>query len=191
MTEGIKHDGGKVQPALVLETMARALQAVCEVGTFGAQKYSADNWLLVPGALSRYRNAKHRHMLAEAVGETHDPESGLLHAAHEAWNALAALELMLRNTASEQASCQDIKDEVCDVLHLPEDVIVPVGMDFISVHENGQSAAHVERPHLQLDGADLCWHPTGESKYLGVIKGAPFGLYQYHGEHWLLVEGAK
>lgn len=78
-----------------------------------------------------------------------------------------------------------------DVLPLPEDVIVPSGMDFISVHENGQSAAHVERPHLQLDGADLCWHPTGESKYLGVIKGAPFGLYQYHGEHWLLVEGAK
>ena len=44
---GVKHDNNKIQPALVLETMARALQAVCEVGTFGAQKYSADNWLQV------------------------------------------------------------------------------------------------------------------------------------------------
>lgn len=100
---GIKYDSDKAQPALVLETMARALTAVSEVGTFGAKKYSADNWLQVPDALGRYCNAKHRHMLAAATGETHDPESGLLHAAHEAWNALASLELMLR-AANEVAT---------------------------------------------------------------------------------------
>jgi hypothetical protein len=35
-----------------------------------------------------------RHLLAEAETDI-DPESGLLHAAHAAWSALARLELML------------------------------------------------------------------------------------------------
>ena len=34
-------------------------------------------------------------LLAEASGHVQDDESGLQHAAHAAWNALARLELML------------------------------------------------------------------------------------------------
>ena len=37
-----------------------------------------------------------RHILAEASGDEIDPDFGLLHAAHTAWNALARLELKLR-----------------------------------------------------------------------------------------------
>jgi hypothetical protein len=36
-----------------------------------------------------------RHLLAQAAGEINDPESGLPHAAHAAWNALAVLELSI------------------------------------------------------------------------------------------------
>ena len=36
-----------------------------------------------------------RHRL-KRVRETHDPDSGILHLAHEAWNVLAELELALR-----------------------------------------------------------------------------------------------
>ena len=42
------------------------------------------------------RDAFHRHILAQASGEVNDPESGLPHAAHVAWNAIALLELQLR-----------------------------------------------------------------------------------------------
>jgi hypothetical protein len=37
-----------------------------------------------------------RHLIEEAVGHVHDKDSGLLVAAHTAWNALARLELMLK-----------------------------------------------------------------------------------------------
>lgn len=93
--EGVKYDNGKPEPRLVLGTMSRAIMAVSEVATFGAKKYSADNWLKVDDALDRYTDAKDRHRLLGAQEET-DADSGLLHAAHEAWNALAVLELMLR-----------------------------------------------------------------------------------------------
>lgn len=75
--------------------MARAILSVSEVATFGAKKYSADNWLLVDDSMSRYTDAKDRHRLQGSYEAT-DKESGLLHAAHEAWNALAVLELKLR-----------------------------------------------------------------------------------------------
>lgn len=94
-TGGIKHDHGKPRPDLILHTMARAMLAVSEVAAFGASKYDDDNWLLVDDAKKRYADAKARHMLQGAI-ESHDEESGLLHAAHEAWNALALLELKLR-----------------------------------------------------------------------------------------------
>lgn len=92
---GIKHDNGKPEPRLVLGTMARAILAVSEIATFGAKKYSADNWLFVDDSISRYTDAKDRHRLQGAY-EALDKESGMLHAAHEAWNALAVLELKLR-----------------------------------------------------------------------------------------------
>ena len=92
---GIKDDKQKPMPRLVLGTMARALLEVSKVATFGAEKYSADNWLKVENGLDRYTDAKDRHRLEGAISE-YDSESGLLHAAHEAWNALAVLELKLR-----------------------------------------------------------------------------------------------
>lgn len=93
---GVKNDDDKIMCGLVLSDFARALTEVCKVGTFGAKKYSAHGWLDVPDNLQRYDNAMLRHWLAEASGEDYDPESGLLHAAHTAWNALACLELLLR-----------------------------------------------------------------------------------------------
>lgn len=92
---GAKLDCGKVRPSLILGAMPRALLAVAEVGTYGANKYSDGGWLSVPEGVKRYTAARDRHRLMEAV-EPHDAESGLLHAAHDAWNALARLELLLR-----------------------------------------------------------------------------------------------
>lgn len=93
---GAKLDAGKLLPDLVLGDFARALTAVVEVGTFGAHKYSRSGWIHVPDGINRYGEAKQRHWLKEKAGEAYDPDSGLLHAAHEAWNALARLDLILR-----------------------------------------------------------------------------------------------
>ena len=93
---GAKLDAGKVRPALIIESMPRALWAVAEVGTFGANKYSENGWIGVPRGQERYADAGYRHILKRAMGEVIDPDSEKLHLAHEAWNALAKLELFLR-----------------------------------------------------------------------------------------------
>ena len=91
---GAKLDAGKVQADL-LEDFGLALLAVAEVATYGATKYSRGGWQHVEHGVVRYSAAKWRHALKGRY-ETHDRDTGLLHAAHEAWNALAKLELMLR-----------------------------------------------------------------------------------------------
>jgi hypothetical protein len=70
--------------------------AVSEVATFGAKKYSRGGWLKVKDAKQRYQAAGLRHTLKRNAGESIDQDSKLLHLAHEAWNALAVLELHLR-----------------------------------------------------------------------------------------------
>lgn len=96
---GAKLDAGKLL-AGVLVDFSLALTAVAEVGTFGAKKYSRGGWQHVDRGIERYSDAKWRHALKERH-EPRDPDSGLLHAAHEAWNTLARLELMLREERGE------------------------------------------------------------------------------------------
>jgi len=93
---GAKLDAGKNRLGLVLLGFPRALQAVSEVGTYGAKKYTEGGWEKVPNGQQRYTDALLRHLLKEATGEELDPETEFLHAAHTAWNALARLELILR-----------------------------------------------------------------------------------------------
>lgn len=93
---GSKLDHGKNRLGLVLLAFARALKEVGEVGTFGANKYTDNGWLDVPNGIDRYTDAMLRHLLQEATGEKIDPESQMLHSAQVAWNALARLELQLR-----------------------------------------------------------------------------------------------
>ena len=93
--KGSKLDAGKVRLDLVLGGFSKALMAVGEVGTFGANKYTDDGWMEVPDGISRYSDALLRHYMKEKSGEINDPDSNLSHAAHLAWNALARLEKML------------------------------------------------------------------------------------------------
>jgi hypothetical protein len=97
---GLKFDADKPRMELLIQGMPRALEAVGQVLTFGAQKYAAHSWQHVEDNHNRYWAAKIRHELARAKGETHDPETGLLHLAHEACNALFLLELAMREDES-------------------------------------------------------------------------------------------
>lgn len=97
-TPGAKLDAGKNRLGLVLCGFSRALQEVGKVGTFGANKYTDNGWVEVQDGERRYTDAMFRHVLKESSGEKVDVDSGLLHAAHAAWNALARLDLMLRKS---------------------------------------------------------------------------------------------
>lgn len=113
-----KNSEGKPQTFDVLAGFALALKAVAEVSTYGYHKHTAparekliredgatkeqaeaaipyNNWQ--NGTVSTYDNAQARHLLDRTSGEVRASDSGLLHRAHEAWNALAALTLELRN----------------------------------------------------------------------------------------------
>ena len=99
---GAKLDAGKVRPALVLGGFARALWEVSKVGTYGATKYTDNGWMEVADGGKRYDDAKMRHWLKEKMGEKCDKDTALTHLAHEAWNALARLDLHIRETENEQ-----------------------------------------------------------------------------------------
>ena len=94
---GAKLDAGKpkIRKGL-LEQFPRACIAVAQVSEFGAGKYTWGGWKTVPAGDERYGDAEVRHICKAAIEGLYDKDSGLLHRAHEAWNALAALELDLQ-----------------------------------------------------------------------------------------------
>lgn len=98
---GVKLDAGKEPMRLIMHAMPRALLEVGKVGAHGAEKYSENGWLEVLDGIPRYTDAMFRHALREGIAKL-DDESGLLHAAHVAWNALARLELMLRQSSNSE-----------------------------------------------------------------------------------------
>lgn len=105
---GVKNDSGKTRTGLMVVGFASALNRVAEVATFGAKVYTPNGWLSVPSAGERYTDAMYRHLLA-GVNQKFDPESGIEHLAHAAWNILAVLELQLRK---ELASHKDKQTEI-------------------------------------------------------------------------------
>jgi hypothetical protein len=114
---GLKFDDGKAPVWRgVLQYFPRAIKAVALVSAFGFEKYKSwGGWRNVPDAFGRYSDAYGRHMLAEAMSEpltgqdarllelftqvTPKPTPEVVHAAQEAWNALARLEIALSEAA--------------------------------------------------------------------------------------------
>jgi hypothetical protein len=79
LDKGRKHDTGKPMMSLL---PPHAMLAVGRVLTFGAQKYSKDNWKRVPSAKQRYMDAMMRHAFHFMSGEQRDSETGENHLAH-------------------------------------------------------------------------------------------------------------
>lgn len=93
---GAKLDSGKV-PVFrgLFDYFPRACFAVADVSDKGAKKYAWKGWENVEDGFNRYSDAMARHILKENY-ESHDADTGCLHAAQVAWNAMARLELLLR-----------------------------------------------------------------------------------------------
>jgi hypothetical protein len=97
---GLKHDQGKNCLGLVFRGFSKALWAVVQVGTFGANKYKPDSWQEVEQ--ERYQDALLRHLFLYFQNEKIDEESGFNHLAHVAWNALAILNMELEDEHAEK-----------------------------------------------------------------------------------------
>lgn len=102
---GAKLDDGKAPVYRgVIAYFPRAIKEVAKVSAFGASKYTWNGWETVPDGISRYSDANGRHIADEAIEGPYTLDSKLLHKAHAAWNALAALELTLREMEKNNAT---------------------------------------------------------------------------------------
>lgn len=83
---------GAVDPLALLE--------LAKVAGWGAQKYDRYNYLR-GFDWSLAHDAGQRHTLEFWSGQDRDPESGLLHAAHAAWQALCLVSFALRDIGND------------------------------------------------------------------------------------------
>lgn len=79
LTQGVKFDKDKPRWDLLPINIT---EEVVKVLTYGAKKYSDDNWLKVDNLDKRYYAAAMRHLCAYRQGQENDPESGFSHLAH-------------------------------------------------------------------------------------------------------------
>lgn len=106
MGDFTSHPGKRV--VVATDAVARwpwALEAVAEVTTAGAKKYTPGGWIEVENGFERYMDAYGRHGLDRAKGKIYDDGpngTGCLHYAQQAWNLLAALTLTLTDPAVER-----------------------------------------------------------------------------------------
>lgn len=67
------------------------LEEVAKVFTAGAKKYGERTWTELDNGYERYKGALLRHLCELEKGNDIDPDTGCLHCAQVAWNALAML----------------------------------------------------------------------------------------------------
>lgn len=67
------------------------IEDIVRVYTEGAKKYADNSWQDIPDGFNRYFAATMRHLVAYAKGERFDSDTGCMHLAQVAWNAIALL----------------------------------------------------------------------------------------------------
>ena len=75
-----------------------AMEEIIKVLMYGAKKYGNFNWQKVEW--KRYESAQMRHKVARRKGEKYDPETGLLHKAHEACSIIFQIWMELNKNES-------------------------------------------------------------------------------------------
>jgi hypothetical protein len=101
MIVGKKFDTGKNQLDLILPEFVWEMG---EVLTHGAIAYGPNNWMLVEGAISRYRAARLRHIIKSNI-EPFDNEMGLSHHATTAVNSMFLWHFESRRDLGDIAPC--------------------------------------------------------------------------------------
>ena len=97
--KGLKYDDTK--PEMYLLPPLATLE-VGKILTYGANKYSPDNWRKLDNLQNRYTSAAMRHMLAHMSGEENDKETGVSHLAHAICCLMFKLEDELLEESEEE-----------------------------------------------------------------------------------------
>lgn len=92
MADALKFDEGKLRYDLVPPD---ALHELVRVYTLGAEKYSPRSWE-TGISFGRIFAACMRHLWAFWCGQENDPDDGIHHLAHAAWNCLTLLAYQMR-----------------------------------------------------------------------------------------------
>jgi hypothetical protein len=115
---GAKLDLGK--PKLykgLMKQFPLACEQVAVVSEYGANKYTWNGWEQVDDGVERYMDALFRHIQKEDIEGFYDigpSGSGLMHAAHVAWNALAVLELKIKEVAVMETVIDELNKGLSD-----------------------------------------------------------------------------
>lgn len=72
------------------------LEKIAEVYTAGAAKYGDHNWENLENGYERYKGAMLRHLTEVEKGNAIDEDTGCLHIAQVAWNAIAMVHFKLK-----------------------------------------------------------------------------------------------
>lgn len=72
------------------------LEEIAKVYTAGAKKYGPNRWQNLPDGYQRYKGAMLRHLTEVEKGNEIDQETGCLHIAQVAWNAIAMLHCKMK-----------------------------------------------------------------------------------------------
>ena len=145
----------------VIAYFSNALAAVGAISKFGAAKHNEGkmptNWRAYE--CSVYADALARHIFEEGKGDLYDSDSGMLHAGHEAWNALARLEKLLEvHPLHQPIEAKVIENlRVADPASLPVVPRVPMKID----QEERRLSSHQRR---------FSWrYPVYERRSLGKL----------------------
>lgn len=102
---GERKDDGKPRVDLL---PADAMLYLGQVYAAGARKYTDRNWERGM-AYRKMLGPLMRHLFKWMIGERTDPETGLLHMGHVAWNALGLLSYELRNIINDDRNKLDMR----------------------------------------------------------------------------------
>lgn len=83
------------------------IEDIVRVYTEGAKKYADNSWQDIPDGFNRYFAATMRHLVAYAKGERFDSDTGCMHLAQVAWNAIALLYYDKHNKGSVEWKSQE------------------------------------------------------------------------------------
>lgn len=123
---GLRYDAGKPRTDLLPPD---GLLELAQLYTIGAVKYGDRNWERgMPW--SKVLGPLLRHLLRWMVGQARDPETGLSHMTHVAWNALALVVYELRGIGTDDIHPNPHRPYIIDAdrLNLGRAVLLLVGL---------------------------------------------------------------
>ena len=87
------------------------IEEIVKVYTAGAKKYAPNNWMHLENGYERYKAALFRHICEFERGNWRDADTGCIHLAQVAWNAIAMLHIEMEKRKKPIPSTLDYNQQ--------------------------------------------------------------------------------